>query len=454
MLGESPGEPSTAQPAVQQSATVVVVGAGMSGLSAARALHDAGIDVLVLEARDRLGGRTWTADVAGAEIDMGGAWIHGPEGNPVAQVATAMGLSHDLDSPLTNLIYDGVEGRRVSLLGLARMGTAYQQFEDSLDDLRQELGDSASMQDAIDLHIERNARWLRSDINRAEFMIRQSVVELEYSGPAALTSLKWFGTDNWFEGGDHLIEGGYRQLVDALAEPLDIQTQQAVRHIAYDDHGVTLTTDGGQFQAEYAIVTVPLGVLKNELIDFEPSLPPGKQQAISRLDMGSLEKVVLRFDRPFWAVHTLLQGVAYLGEGVGTFPIFLDFSVSTGEPTLVALHGGQDARDTLDSLSDAEIEAQALERLAEALGMSVPEPVEVAVTRWRSDPFSMGSYSYLAVGSSPDDMDTLAEPLGALRFAGEATIPDYHQTVHGAMMSGLREARRIAGDSATLPGLP
>jgi len=290
------------------------------------------------------------------------------------------------------------------------------------------------------------------DARLAHFMIRQSLVELEYAGPARLTSLKWFWNDSEYTGGDQLIEGGYGSLVQALAGPLDIRTQQPVERVEYDDDGVTLTTGNGVYTARYAIVTVPLGVLKHGSIDFEPALPTRKQQAIERLDMGNLEKVVLRFDDAFWKGRALLEGLAYIGEEPGSLPIFHDFTPVVGVPTLVALHGGQGARDTLDRMDDAEIEAAALAVLGEALGISVPDPTEVLVTRWRTDPYSMGSYSYLPVGSSPDDMDALAAPVGALRFAGEATVPDYYQTVHGAMQSGIREARRIAGD-ATLPGL-
>jgi monoamine oxidase len=201
-------------------------------------------------------------------------------------------------------------------------------------------------------------------------------------------------------------------------------------------------------------VTVPLGVLKAGGIAFDPPLPAPKQAAIERLDMGNLEKVVLRFDEPFWLERGAAPTFLYIAETPGEFPGFTDWTDAAGAPTLVCLYGGRSAREVLDKWPDDEIAARAMQALREIFGADVPDPVATHVTRWRDDPWTLGSYSYLPVGASADDLRELGEPVEErLLFAGEATEPLLYATVHGALVSGLREARRIAGDAAALPGI-
>jgi monoamine oxidase len=216
---------------------------------------------------------------------------------------------------------------------------------------------------------------------------------------------------------------------------------------------VRLTTAKGEHAGSHAIVTVPLGVLKAGSIEFVPPLPAAKLAAIERLDMGNLEKVVLRFDAAFW---TDLDDprLFYIARQPGELAAFFDATKLAGAPAIVCLYGGQSARDVLDARSDAEVAAGALAALGELLGREVPQPLAVRVTRWWHDPFARGSYSYVPVGASAADMRALGAPVGErLLFAGEATEPTTYATVHAALISGLREARRIGGPELTLPGM-
>ena len=189
-------------------------------------------------------------------------------------------------------------------------------------------------------------------------------------------------------------------------------------------------------ECDRVIVTVPLGLLKAGTIDFDPPLATEKRRAIQRLGFGLLDKVVLRFAEPFWPEDTDVIGIAGADQPVSNLVNGLKF---TGEPLLVGVRGGANAL-AREADSDDRTVADIVRTLA------CPDPVAVTVTRWAADPYSRGSYSFLAVGSEPEDMRVLAAPAGErVGFAGEATHDEFFATVHGAYLSGVREARRILG---------
>ncbi|XP_055383687.1 possible lysine-specific histone demethylase 1-like [Condylostylus longicornis] len=275
------------------------------------------------------------------------------------------------------------------------------------------------------------------------------------------------------------LRNGYSCVPIALTEGLDIRVNTAVKKIKYFPGGVEITTENLKtnnssvtYKADLALCTLTLGVLKvatssastnqANTVKFDPPLPEWKQAAIQRLGFGNLNKVVLCFDRIFWDPNSNLFGhvgttTASRGE------LFLFWSISQS-PVLLALVAGQSAA-IMESVSDDVIVGRCIAVLKGIFGnTSVPQPKETVVTRWRADPWARGSYSFVSVGSSGSDYDLLAAPvtpngseteptlaseedskeMPRLFFAGEHTIRNYPATVHGAFLSGLREAGRIA----------
>lgn len=449
LLGCAPEVPRVSAPVE----SVIVVGAGVSGLAAARSLHLAGIPVTTLEAHDRIGGRTSTVLVAGARVDEGAAWVHGVVDNPLSHYMDARGLDYRPHPYDFALGWDEGVGP-ISVPELRRIEDRFIDMVRYKDDLESALGRDASVADGIDRFVENEGQ----DDQTARRMraIFRAATEINAGGPAEAMSLAHFFEESGHAGGDHLPVGGYVGLVDALADGLDIRLQSAVVSIAYGETGVRVQVSSGEvFSGSQVIVTVPLGVLKAGAIAFEPALPEEKLQAISRLDMGNLEKVVLVFDEAFWLDAFERDVLVYVSQTEGANPSFFDVTEDALAPTLVSLYAGGYARavQSLEpEVADAMLVGDALASLSEALQRSVPRPVATHVTHWTRDPLSLGSYSFIPVGSSPADYDRLAAPVDdRVLFAGEATYYPYLGTVTGAFLSGLREAKRLGG--AALEGL-
>ena len=366
------------------------------------------------------------------------SWIHGTDGNPITDLAA------DISAETLPTNYDSIslyhtDGR---LLDEGEVGDLWADFEwlvEQVEAVSNELDQDVSLEQAIEIALEDVDMTSQTERELA-YMIN-GVIEHDMAADAADLSLFYLGEDDGFDGGDVLFPNGYDEIVQSLAEGLTIKTGHVVEEIAYDDTGVNITTSQANFEADRAIVTLPLGVLKAAAVSFSPPLPGWKQEAIDRLDMGILNKLYLRFESPFWPEDTDLLG--YIAADKGHWAEYLNIFKYTGQPILLAFNAAEYGR-FLEELADEEIVASAMDTLRGIFGSNIPEPTDWLITRWGSDPFAGGSYSHIPVGASGEDYDTMAGPVAnRLYFAGEATTRRYPATVHGAFLSGVREAKKI-----------
>ena len=197
-------------------------------------------------------------------------------------------------------------------------------------------------------------------------------------------------------------------------------------------------------------MTLPLGVLKADAVKFDPPLPERKRQAIARLGMGSLTKVILSFDVAFWPTNQYVFG--HLSPDIHRTPTsIVNLWKTHKKPILVMLIGGEQGR-RVERWPTQETAVWAAEVLKDVFGPNLPPVRKIEVTKWNSDPYAMGSYAYVGVGSTPEDIEELASPVSdRLLFAGEATARTHWACLHGAYVSGLREAARLTGDQSLLP---
>jgi len=431
---------------------VIVVGAGAAGLTAARVLHDQGREVIVVEGRQRIGGRLHTIDVEGGTVDEGGNWIHGGSANPLYHLTQEAGIASSEDKMASSggfLMFDGVTKRSVNqlraLYHLWRADRVLSRL--SREDISAPQS-AANLAERLDAEVSRVRGIIGQKYFR--FMLR-TMNDLTAAQKAELLAPNTLALNPDYDSrGDYVIAGGYQRLVSRLASGLDIKLGAEVREISYNAAGVTVQTSAKVLRGSHVIVTVPLGVLKAQTITFQPALPVGKQRAIQNLGVGIVEKVVLAFDEPFWRKSpNQPRSIFHVSAVQGDFPAFVDASSTAGRPVLVAFLTGDQAQQLAED-PEATV-ARATEILHMIFTDEYQDPAAVHVTTWGTDEFSLGSYSTVSLTTSAGDYDDLLAPVaGRLLFAGEATYRERAGFVEGAIGSGIREARRILGYEADL----
>ena len=253
----------------------------------------------------------------------------------------------------------------------------------------------------------------------------------------------WFGGDGEIPEENHLLAQGYGAIIEHLARGLDVQRKQVVTHVRLTGSGVALATGNRVWEADRAVITLPLGVLKRGTVAFDPPLPAAKLGAIARIGVGLLNKIVLGFDRRFWPAD--VDYLRYLSaEAPNPAPEIVSLSPHLGAPILVALVGGSAAARIEGWRDDAAVEG-VMRALRAMFGSGIPMPAAVRVTRWSRDVHARGSYCFLPVGAAAEDHAALSAPVeGRLHFAGEAATTEWPSYAHGALIGGRRAARRFS----------
>lgn len=436
---------------------VVVVGAGLAGLVAARQLLSMGFRVLVLEGRDRPGGRVKTRKMKGGDgveamADVGGSVLTGINGNPLGVLARQLGLPLHKVRDICPLYLPS--GELVDVGVDSKIEASFNKLLDRVCKLRQSMIEENK---SVDMPLGEALETFRLVYGVAEdqqerMLLDWHLANLEYANATLLGNLSmayWDQDDPYEMGGDHcFIPGGNEIFVHALAENLPVFYGNTVESIRYGSNGVLVYAGDKEFHCDMALCTVPLGVLKKGAIEFYPELPQKKKEAIQRLGYGLLNKVAMLFPYNFWGEEIDTFGRLTEDSSTrGEFFLFYSYSSVSGGPLLVALVAGDAAErfETLSPTDSVKRVLQILRGIYHPKGIVVPDPVQALCSRWGQDKFSYGSYSYVAVGSSGDDYDILAESVGDERvfFAGEATNRQYPATMHGAFLSGMREAANI-----------
>ncbi|XP_052480971.1 polyamine oxidase 2 [Gossypium raimondii] len=426
--------------------SVIVIGAGMAGIAAARALHEASFQVTVLESRDRIGGRVHTDYSFGFPVDLGASWLHGvSKENPLAPLISRLGLPLYRTSGDNSVLYDhdlesyalfDMDGHQVPQELVTKVGETFECILEETNKVRQEHSEDMSISSAFSIVFERRPELRLEGL--AHKVLQWYVCRMEgwFASDADTISLKSWDQAELLPGGHGLMVRGYLPVINTLAKGIDIRLSHRVTNIVRRYTGVKVTVeDGTTFAADAVIVAVPLGVLKAKNIKFEPRLPEWKEAAIDELGVGIENKIILHFDKVFW------PNVEFLGVVADTSyhcSYFLNLHKATGHSVLVYMPAGQLARD-IEKMSDEAAVEFAFMQLKKILPEACA-PIQYLVSRWGTDVNTLGSYSYDAVGMSHDLYERLRVPVDNIFFAGEATSMSYPGSIHGAFSTGQMAA--------------
>lgn len=405
---------------------VAVIGGGGAGLTAAKQLTAAGYKVLVLEARDRIGGRAFTdTSSIGEAWDRGCSWLHSAEVNPWVAYARANGFE-PLPDAWPRRVFDG--GKPLGATELADLQRLRQRMEAELE---------AAGRHGLDVP--------------AEQAFTQATLQDPWYPVAAAGLTAWegiepsnFSTLDSFQyvdrGGDMVVEKGYGTLLAHYAKGVEVRLRTPVSRLRWSGRDVVLDTPAGTLPARVAVVAVPTAIVAQGGLVFSPHLPADVLQAHHDLPLGLMNKVALRFKRGFGggeATQVLRQrrsgwrGMSYIVR-------------PWDENVVIGLSAGAFAHELEGAGEQAAVE-HALGELVDMLGGDVRKQFDrAAATAWASDPYSRGAYSHCLPGRF-GARERLARPVGdRIVFAGEHTEQSAYGTLHGAHLSGLRAARQAA----------
>lgn len=413
---------------------VIVVGAGVAGLAVARDLTAAGLRVLLLEARNRLGGRIMTHHTPEGPVELGAEFVHGAVDEILGVAQQAKLPLHEVDRTAPRPS-EGVSAARNDSFSAIDVVLAHASGSD--DESFQHLVDRVD----VDPEIRLRSLGLVEGYHAADpgKISVQSLIDNTAADERP-------GSERQFR-----FVGGYDGLVAALFERVvhelcTVRLDVVVRAIAWRPKEVVVrTAAGAEFKAPRAVVTVPLGVLKAGALDFLPRLP-GKEDALRRLEMGAAARVSLQFEGDGWVGQSSFSPDGFFFSGVPPFPVWW-MSRPPPWPVVTGWAGGRRAL-ALAKLGEAGRLDAAAEALASALGVDVTQlrrGLRGGFSHdWQNDPFARGAYSYAAVGGRHAGAELASAVEATLFFAGEATQSDgRNATVHGAIASGQRAARQV-----------
>ena len=403
---------------------VAIIGAGAAGLGAANALKDSGLSVIVLEARDRVGGRAWTIQAAPDVVfDVGCGWLHSANGNTFVPIAEKLGFEIDKHlPPWRERAYGKAFPQQDRNEFIRALDQFYDRAEAAAEKARRDGRDEPA-----DRYLEPGNRWnpmidaISTYINGSE-LDRVSILDMDAYEDSNL---------NW------RVRRGYGALVAAYGAACPLALNCAVTLIDHSGKEVRIETSRGTLTAGKVIVTVPTNLIADEAIRFHPALP-AKVDAASGLPLGLADKVTIALDEPEALPKEGNLRAATMRTEMGTYHLR-----PFGQPCIEGFFGGRFARQ-LEDAGDGAITAAAIDEIVSLLGNDFRRKLKpLAESRWAHDPFARGSYSHALPGHA-GDRAVLAAPVdGRLFFAGEATSPNFFSTAHGARDSGERAAKEV-----------
>ena len=472
---DAPAEPSSSATSLTfpKKADVIVVGAGLAGLSAARAIAAAGRSVVVLEARERVGGRTWNRPLTGGSYIDAGAEFVGPTQDRIKALAQAVGVDTFPTYNTGNNVY-WKDGTRLTYPATGPTGVAppdpaflpdIAQIVQRLNTMAQQVDVNAPWDaaEAVEWDSQTFYTWLKANEANPEFMrlaatATDAIFGQEPRDLSLLYVLFYLAASGdethpgTFERNFQTAEGaqeerfirGSQQISLNVAAELgsNVVLNAHVRQISQDAKGVKVQLDKGRLSAKQVIVAVPPALTAR--IDYEPLLPVLRDQLTQRAPMGSYAKVDAVYDHPFWREEGLTGQTVSLN---GPVRVTFDSTPDGGSPgVLLGFIGGTDARSWYALSADQRRQA-VLDNLADYFGEQARNPLEYVENAWAEERFTRGDpVAGLGPGTLLDFGTALREPVGRIHWAGTETSDYWVGYMDGAVRSGERAAAEVLAE--------
>ena len=426
---------------IQPHSTVVVIGAGASGIAASEKLLAAGFKVVLIEARDRMGGRASTRLVSSVPFDTGASWLADSQVNYLRTTAESSGVKlYPTDFNRALVQYKGINvpinPTEFMKAVERRMALPYIKLHiREFFGLRKTLPSMASMLDPLLKKHGAQAAYAR------ELMIVNEADNLDQTSIATLLREHNLPGDDGYDPlptDDVMVDGGMQAFVTSLAKNIKPSLGESVEAIIRTENGISVQTTRRRIDADSVIVTVPLGVLKAGTIRFDPGLPVEHRAAIDRLGFGNEKKTCLVYPDTNWAKEHHMVGL----HDSPYFNFMVNVAAIAGKPMIMALSAGNKLI-AADSLSIDELAAALHANVRATLGSDIPDPIDHSTTDWGNDPYALGAYSHSSLKTLGNEAEILQRPIaGRILLAGEA-LSDRNGYVDGAWNDGQRAASAI-----------
>ncbi|CAN8256436.1 unnamed protein product [Cochlearia groenlandica] len=433
------------------SNSVIIIGAGISGISAAKELVENGVeDVLILEATDRIGGRIRKESFGDVSVELGAGWIAGvggEESNPVWELASRFDI-RTCFSDYTNARYN-IYDRSGKIFPKRIAADTYKKAVESailkLKSLEAECSAGQVAEEAT----------LPSPKTPIELAIDFILHDFEMAEVEPISTYVEFGEREYLVAD----ERGYECLLYKMAEEFlftssngqifdnRLKLNKVVREVQQSRNGVVVKTeDGSVYKASYVIVSASIGVLKSNLVSFQPPLPRWKTEAIQKCDVMVYTKIFLKFPHCFWPCGPGQEFFIYAHEQRGYFTFWQHMGNAYPGSNILVVTLTNEQSKRVEAQTDQETLKEAMSVLKDMFGPTVPYATDILVPRWWNNRFQCGSYSNYPMISDNQLLQNIKAPVGRIFFTGEHTSEKFSGYVHGGYLAGIDTSKSLLED--------